>query len=343
MIDFRRSAPIGRAWCAPSAWLVLMVLLPVAGCNSRSSQVSNARQTARDQSQEQIEKSRAESRQALAEIEKVREALDRQEARFSGFEQRLSQMEAQLAAQKGVNIPELASAIQACQQDLKEFKGDHVGLDYRTNQRFEEVALIHANLAQADEDLRKHVATTVTNLEQRTENERAELAAELAKRLEDQRTSLISSYRELEREAISDRTRTAQAMQAVRNALASEQTAVQAHSDQLTRAIKDLETHFGATGAAVRAQDASQAFADARRLHREYLDQRHKPELATQAIDAYRRGLELQPDAIEMHFELARLLRVAQRDDDARPHLEYYLAHGQDPERVAQVRSWLGQ
>ncbi|MCB9851361.1 MAG: hypothetical protein H6817_11730, partial [Phycisphaerales bacterium] len=45
----------------------------------------------------------------------------------------------------------------------------------------------------------------------------------------------------------------------------------------------------------------------------------------------------------EMHYELASLLRVARRTDDAAPHLKYYLQHGDDSQRLAQAKTWLGE
>jgi len=322
-------------------------LMAVGGCegggNRAGMRTADQRQAEQQEREAQARRADAERARALADIDALRSQLASDQARMQSLEKRLADAESQLAAQKDINLREMASNVSTMSQDLKQLKGEYVGLDYRITQRFQDVALIHANLEQADEDLRKHVAMTVTNLERRTAKEHADQSAEFTQKLEDERAAMMSTVRELERQTSSDRERAALAMKAVRDALASERTAVQLHAEKLAGAVSALDEQFGAEGDAARARSAAEAFAEARRLHQEYLDQSHRPELLTGAIEAYRRGLEVQPGAIDMHYELARLLRVARRADDAKPHLEYYLEHGSDPERVAQARTWLGE
>jgi hypothetical protein len=324
--------------------LGMTLLLPVA-CQSPEGGMRTADQRAveRQQREAQAQQAAAERARALAEVAELRRELESEQARAEALAQRLANIEEHIEAHKDVNITELAANVETLGQDLKQLKGDFVGLDYRTSQRFQDVALIQANLEQADEDLRKHVAMSVTNLERRGTKERSDLAADFTQKLDDERSAFMSTVRELERQTSDDRSRAALAMTAVRDALASEQTAVALHAEKLSTAIDALDAQFGTEGDAAQAQAAAEAFGNARRLHQEYLDQRHRPELLAEAIEAYGRGLAIQPGAIEMHYELARLLRMARRAEDAKPHLEYYLEHGNDPERIAQARSWLGE
>jgi hypothetical protein len=331
----------------PAALACLSIIL--TGCEMPQAQFAAEQQAAEPtreefaQVQAQLARAAEQQIQAQAQLDGLAKTLSAREARVSDLETRLQAAEARLAELQDVDPAAYASSLESAKIDLKQLKGDFVGLDYRVSQRFQDVELIHANLGQADEDLRKHVASSMTNLERRCAAEREELSADLARRLDDERSMLISSVRQLERQTAADRARAALAMQSVRDALASEQTAVSAHAEKLTSAVSALDARFGTEGDAVRAREATEAFDEARRLHQEYLNERHRPELLASAIDAYTRGLAAQPDAVDMHYELARLLRVARRTDDAKPHLEYYLAHGEDPERTAQVRSWLGE
>ncbi|HRX86721.1 MAG TPA: hypothetical protein P5572_16980 [Phycisphaerae bacterium] len=336
-----------EAGLALAAWIALAGLLP--GCEMPGQKVATDQQTVDPVFREieylrgEVNRADQERTEARKQIDALNQQLADQQAKAADLEQRLQATETRLASFEGVDVKELATSVESADRDLKQLKGDFVGLDYRVSQRFQDVELIHANLEQADEDLRKHVASSVTGLERRSAAARDELQSNLNDRLVEERSALVSSVRELERQTSADRARAALAMQSVRDALASERTAVTAHAEKLGKAVDDLNAQFGTDGDAARAKQAADAFDEARRLHEQYLSQRHKPELLASAIDAYTRGLALQPNAVDMHYELARLLRVARRTDDAKPHLEYYLAHGEDPERTAQVRSWLGE
>lgn len=350
MKAMRRIGRISAVWTKRAPFLLLglgLALVP-AGCESPQQSLGDDAQAVdpvrRDLDRLASAAALADEQRAQADarIIELQQQLAEQDTRAKQLEQRLADAEAELAELKSANINELATSLENADRELKQLKGDFVGLDYRLSQRFQDAELIHANLEQADEDLRKHVASSVTGLERRCASARDELEEKIGRRLDEERSSLVSSVRELERQTAADRARAALAMQSVRDALESERTAVSTHAQKLAEAVTALDARFGTEGDAARAQQAASAFEEARRLHQQYLDERHKPELLASAIDAYTRGLAIQPDAVDMHYELAQLLRVARRADDARPHLEYYLAHGQDPERAAQARNWLG-
>jgi hypothetical protein len=307
-------------------------------------QPSEARAESSNAARVAAQRALAENRREMdAHLAKMHSALAEQRQAMAELERRVRAAEASLAELTEHDVAATEAAATACARELKQLKGDQVGFAYRTQQRFEDIALIHANLEQADDDVRKQVATSVTQLERRGTKARDALEQRLSDRIAEERNALVSSYRELERQTAADRSRVALAMQAVREAISSQQDSVRSHSENLDQAVRELDVRFGAGGDAGREREASAAFDEARRLHREYLDARHRPELLAEAIEAYRRGLALRPEATEMHYELARLLRVARQANDAEPHLKYYVHHGSDPERVVQARAWLNE
>ncbi len=330
-----------RAQHTPLACAALVAasgLLALTGCQQDRRKMSIDQQIAAEMS-----RYRNEQRQQAEQADNARAELAQQLAALSADLEatatRLDDLERTLAEW---DVEAMRASLASTADDLAQLRGEHVGLQYRTTKQFDEIGLIHANLEQSDNDIRKLVAGSVTSAERRGEEARAQLRNDLSERLEEGRSTVISEFRTLAQQVAADASRAALAMQLIREVLADEQSAINQYAERLDTALARIDEQFGADGAQDAAAEAAATFDEAARLHREFLAHRYRTDLLDGAVLAYRRGLALQPDMANMHFELGKLLRIANRSDEAAPHLRYYAQNGADPQRQQQARTWLG-
>ena len=332
--------PHKRIWTFQTtvAFMLAMGAFAVqTGCQSAPKKMTVDQQIAAEMERYQKEANAKSERLEAAQAE-LRQRLNTIGSELDATEERLAELQATVA---DWDISAMQASIAVNEDGLAKLRGDHVGLQYRTTRQFDELALIHANLEQTNEDLRKQIAGSVASVERRGEEARGQLRDQFNERLEEDRSIVLSEFRTLEQQVAGDASRAALAMQLIREALAQEQSAIQNYAKQLDVALSKIDTQFGPEGRQEAAIEAAAVFEEATRLHREFLGQRYRAELLDSAVLAYRRGLALQPDRADMHFELGKLLRIANRADEAVPHLRYYLKNGSDPQRQEQVRMWL--
>ena len=292
---------------------------------------------------EQDQAAQAAQRATQEELLALREGLSAKQGQVAALTERLEMAEAALVGYEKMNIPALREAVEAQQRDLRRLEGEHTGHVYRTATQFENNDLIHANLEQSDADLRKHIANSVASLERRSKQARDAQRSELVTRFEEDRSVVLSGFRDLEGQVGTGSSRAALAVQLIREFLATERLAMAGRAQRLEELIEEIDQQFSADEAQARDQTATQLFDKARQLHQVYLADHYRTEELAGAIVAYQEGLALRPDATDMHYELGKLLHTAGREDDAQPHLLYYLKNGQDPQRQEEVRAWLGE
>lgn len=254
---------------------------------------------------------------------------------------RLSKVEVAIADYKRKD-DEIASQLDSLRKADDRLDNDLKTHVKATDERFQKNAMEHDALRQTDIELRKHTDASIQALDRKSTEARAALRAELVTRFEEDRGVLLSSFRSVEDHVGDSTSRMATSLRLVQEFLALERNEAANHEHRLNELVEQIERQFAPEGTQARDELAQAFFQEAARLHQTFLADRTQVVAMEDALLSYRKGLALRPDNAEMHFQLGKLLVIAQRQSEAEPHFRYYSQNGKNAAQLNELKQLLG-